>query len=64
MSSTITVELARPDLVVVGIDEATALIHDPDGVWRVEGAGGVHVFRGGRRAELSDLPSLLSLGTA
>lgn len=59
-----TVELARPDLVVVGIDEATALIHDPDGVWRVEGAGGVHVFRGGRPAELSDLPSLLSLGTA
>ncbi|UDY34382.1 Type 1 glutamine amidotransferase-like domain-containing protein [Dermatobacter hominis] len=54
-----TVELARPGLAVVGIDEATALIHAPDGTWRVEGAGGVQVFRDGKPAELSALPSLL-----
>lgn len=54
-----TVELARPGLAVVGIDEATALIHEPDGTWRVEGVGGVEVFRDGRPADLSDLPSLL-----
>lgn len=57
-----TVELARPGLVVVGIDEATALIHGPQGDWRVEGAGGVHVFRDGRPADMSDLPTLLRLG--
>lgn len=57
-----TVELARPGLVVVGIDEATALIHDPEGLWRVEGAGGVHAFRDGRAVELGELPSLLRLG--
>ncbi len=54
-----TVDLARPDLAVVGIDEATALIHAPDGSWRVEGAGGVQVFRDGRPGDLADLPSLL-----
>ena len=54
-----TVELARPGLVVVGIDEATALIHAPDGTWRVEGAGGVQVFRDGTPTDLSELPSLL-----
>ncbi|MBS1838588.1 MAG: Type 1 glutamine amidotransferase-like domain-containing protein, partial [Actinobacteria bacterium] len=56
-----TVELARPDLVVVGIDEATALIHDADGTWHVEGAGGVQVFRGGHPAGLADLPQRLRL---
>ena len=54
-----TVELARPGLTVVGIDEATALIHEPDGTWRVEGVGGVEVFRDGKAADLSDLPALL-----
>lgn len=54
-----TVELARPGLAVVAIDEATALIHSPDGTWRVEGAGNVTVYRDGHPADLADLPSLL-----
>lgn len=54
-----TVQLARRGLAVVGIDEATAIIHGPEGTWRVEGAGGVHVFVDGRHADLSAVPSVL-----
>lgn len=50
-----TLDLSGPDLAVVGVDERTALIRDPDGTWRAEGAGTVAVFVGGEPAELSDL---------
>ena len=43
-----------------GVDEATALIHAPDGSWRVEGAGDVHVFVDGRRTDLGALPPVLN----
>lgn len=55
-----TVELANPEMPVVGIDEATALIRSPEGKWTVEGAGQVHVFLAGRRADLDVLPAALS----
>ena len=55
-----TVELAHRGLPVVGIDEATALIRSPEGAWRTEGAGHVHVFVDGRRADLDSLPAELN----
>ena len=42
-----TVKLARPDLVVAGVDERTALVRDPIGNWSVAGAAGSVFFRGG-----------------
>jgi cyanophycinase len=50
-----TVKLARPDLVVAGVDERSALIRDPDGVWAVRGAGGAALFRAGRPVTLDEL---------
>ncbi len=47
--------LSAPDLVLAGIDERTALIRDPDGSWRAEGAGEVVVFVGGKPAALGDI---------
>jgi len=55
-----TIELAHRGLPVVGIDEATALIRSPQGVWSVEGAGEVHVFVDGQPSELSVLPAELN----
>jgi hypothetical protein len=49
--------MSPPSLVLVGIDERTALIRDPQGAWRSEGAGETVVFVGGDHAELDALPS-------
>ncbi len=51
-----TLKMSPPELVLVGIDERTALIRHPDGTWRTEGAGSVAVFQGGHPADLSALP--------
>ena len=51
------IELADPGIAVVGIDEQTALIRDPDGGWRAEGAGEVTVHVDGRVVNLAHLPS-------
>jgi cyanophycinase len=50
-----TRELSAPDLVVLGVDEATAAIRDPDGTWRSEGVGLVEVHVGGAEASLGDI---------
>lgn len=52
-----TLLLAPASLLVVGIDDATALIRDPDGTWRVEGTGGVAVFRARDEVGLEALPT-------
>ena len=52
-----TRQMSPDDLVLVGIDERTALIREPDGTWRTEGAGEVVVFVGGDPADLSALPA-------
>jgi cyanophycinase len=51
-----TIELAPNGLPVVGIDTQTALIRDPDGSWRTEGAGNVVVFVDGKEADVGVLP--------
>ena len=46
-----SVQLAPLGTPVAGIPERTALIREPDGVWRSAGAGEVTVFLDGARAE-------------
>ena len=52
-----TRKMSPPDLVLAGIDESTALIRDPDGSWRADGAGEVVLFLGGAPTDLSALPA-------
>lgn len=52
-----TRKMSPAGLVLAGIDERTALLRDPDGTWRTEGAGQVALFLGGEPADLSVLPS-------
>lgn len=51
-----TLQLAPKGLIVAAVDERTALLRDPDGAWRVEGAGEVVAYRDGERIALADLP--------
>jgi hypothetical protein len=52
------VRLARPDLVVAGVDERSALVRDPDGHWTVQGAGSASLFRAGAPISLDALRDL------
>lgn len=55
-----TLAMAPVGRAVVGIDEATALVHAGPGEWRAAGAGGVHVFLNGEPADLDALPERLA----
>jgi cyanophycinase len=50
-----TVKLARPDLVVAGVDERTALIRHPDETWSIGGAGTAALYRAGKQIELDEI---------
>lgn len=50
-----TVTLASRGLRIVGIEERTALLRQPDGTWRVSGEGAVTVWLEGRQAGLEVL---------
>lgn len=50
-----TVQLATGHVRIAAIDERTALIRDPDGTWRSEGAGEVTVYVDARAAGLQVL---------
>jgi cyanophycinase len=43
-----SIDLLPDGAALVGIDEATALVRDASGTWRVEGAGDVALYDGGR----------------
>lgn len=51
-----TLDLAPAGLALVGVDERTAVIRDPDGSWRAAGAGRVRVWRDRREVGLDVLP--------
>jgi cyanophycinase len=51
-----TLQLAPKGLIVAEVDERTALIRDPDGSWRSEGAGDVTAWRDGTELTLTELP--------
>jgi cyanophycinase len=51
-----TVELAPKGLAVVGIPEATALVRNESGEWRVEGVGECVVYIDHETADLTALP--------
>jgi len=52
-----TLKMSPAALVLAGVDSRTALIREPDGSWRADGAGSVAVFLGGKPADLSALPT-------
>jgi cyanophycinase len=52
-----TVELAPPELVLVGLPERSGILRAPDGTWSTVGDGLVTVHRGDAHATLDDLPS-------
>jgi cyanophycinase len=52
-----TLLLAPAGLLVVGIDDATALIRDASGQWSVGGSGSVAVFQGREDVGLEALPT-------
>jgi cyanophycinase len=57
-----SVDLLPRDAVLVGLDEATALVRDHDGGWEVVGAGRVTVYRRGVKPKTAKPGATLDLG--
>jgi cyanophycinase len=51
-----TLRLAKGPLRIAAVDEATALISEPDGTWRTAGVGEVTIYAEGRPAGIDTLP--------
>jgi cyanophycinase len=51
-----TLQLTPAGVALVEVDERTALIRDPDGTWRADGAGTVSVWKDGHRSDPGALP--------
>ena len=51
-----TLRIAPAGLPIVGIDERSVLLREPDGTWRADGAGQVAVYLDGQPSDLSALP--------
>jgi cyanophycinase len=56
-----SVDLLPREAVLVGIDEATALVRDHDGDWEVVGVGRVTVYRGGAKPRALKAGATLAL---
>ena len=50
-----TISLTPASVALVAIDEATAVVRDPEGRWTASGVGSVEVHVGGGLADLSAL---------
>lgn len=48
-----SVDLLPPEAVLAGVDEQTALVRDPEGTWKVTGAGRVSIYDAGKLAEFA-----------
>jgi cyanophycinase len=56
-----TISLAKGEIVVAGVDEETALIRRPGGLWSAEGKGAVSLFEDGAGIPLDNLDQRISV---
>ena len=50
-----TIDLASPEVTVVGLPTATAIVRNAEGAWEASGAGRVVVYRGGSEVSLDEV---------
>ena len=51
-----TMKMTADGVVVVAVDERTALLRSPEGTWSSAGAGGIAIHVGHNRGTLADIP--------
>jgi cyanophycinase-like exopeptidase len=57
-----SIDLLPAAAKLVGIDEETALVRDPDGTWRVAGVGAVSLYEGRSTREFRSGATVDALG--